>query len=109
MKHTIFITFLSVFLYSQAESNPVDITAFVESVARAGEVVDIKITAKMDEEWHIYSIYEVTDGPLPTEVSVSGHVVGSVAPIQEPKPIYKFDPGFETDTYYHKGNTELGN
>ena len=107
MKHTIFITLLSVLLYSQADSNPVDITAFVNSAARAGEVIDIKITAKMDEEWHIYSIYEVTDGPLPTEVSVSGHVVGSVAPIQEPKPIYKFDPGFETDTYYHKGNTEF--
>ncbi|MBT5114719.1 MAG: DUF255 domain-containing protein, partial [Candidatus Marinimicrobia bacterium] len=30
-----------------------------------------------------------------------------VAPIQEPKPIYKFDPGFESDTYHHEGNTEF--
>ena len=76
-------------------------------MARAGEVIDIKILAEMDKEWHIYSIYKASEGPLPTEISVSGSAVGSVAPVREPKPLYLYDPGFETDTYYHEGNTEF--
>ena len=83
------------------------ISATFDDAARAGEVVDIKILAEMDKEWHIYSIYKASEGPLPTEISVSGSAVGSVAPVQEPKPLYVFDPGFETDTYYHEGDTEF--
>jgi thiol:disulfide interchange protein DsbD len=63
----------------------------------------------MDDQWHIYSIYKsrVELGPLPTEISVGGRAVGTVAPVIEPEPIYAFDPGFETDTYYHQGNTQF--
>jgi thiol:disulfide interchange protein DsbD len=63
----------------------------------------------MDDEWHIYSIFKTSAaaGPLPTEVSVGGNAVGMVAPVIEPEPIHAFDPGFETDTYYHKGNTQF--
>ncbi len=61
----------------------------------------------MDQEWHIYSIYEVSDGPLPTEISVSGPIVGAVAPVIEPRPLNVYDPGFETDAYYHEGDTEF--
>ena len=94
-------------LYSQSTQNPVTITASVESPARAGEVVNIKINADMEDQWHIYSIYKLTEGPLPTEITVNSSVVGAMAPVQEPKPKYVFDPGFETDTYYHEGNTEF--
>ena len=31
--------------------------------------------------------------------------MGSVAPLIEPQPINKSDPGFEAETFYHKGNT----
>ena len=44
---------------------------------------------------------------MPTEISVGGRAVGTVAPVIEPEPIYAFDPGFETDTYYHQGNTQF--
>ena len=94
-------------MYSQSTQNPVTITASVESPARAGEVVNIKINADMEDQWHIYSIYKLTEGPLPTEITVNSSVVGAMAPVQEPKPKYVFDPGFETDTYYHEGNTEF--
>ena len=94
-------------LFSQSTQNPVTITASVESPARAGEVVNIKINADMEDQWHIYSIYKLTEGPLPTEITVNSSVVGAMAPVQEPKPKYVFDSGFETDTYYHKGNTEF--
>ena len=92
-----------------AQTNPVTIS--VESIpkVRAGEVAEIVISMNMDDEWQIYSIFKTSAGagPLPTEVSVGGNAVGMVAPVIEPEPIYAFDPGFETDTYYHKGNTQF--
>jgi thiol:disulfide interchange protein DsbD len=92
-----------------AQANPV--TMSVESLPkfRAGEVAEIVINMAMDDQWHIYSIYKsrVELGPLPTEISVGGRAVGTVAPVIEPEPIYAFDPGFETDTYYHQGNTQF--
>ena len=92
-----------------AQANPVTISVESTPKIRAGEVAEIVISLNMDDEWHIYSIFKTSAGigPLPTEVSVGGNAVGMVAPVIEPEPIYAFDPGFETDTYYHKGNTQF--
>ena len=101
-----YIPLLLIIGFSKSFENPVQFkTASNLSVARPGEVVEIELNALMDEEWHIYSVYKVTEGPLPTEISVGGEIVGSVAPLIEPEPINKFDPGFEAETFYHKGNT----
>ena len=92
-----------------AQANPVTMSVESTPKIRAGEVAEIVISLNMDDEWHIYSIFKTSAGagPLPTEVSVGGNAVGMVAPVIEPEPIYAFDPGFETDTYYHKGNTQF--
>jgi len=107
LKNFITYIFFTTFLISQSSENPVVVSATVDATARAGEVIEIKILAEMDKEWHIYSIYKASEGPLPTEISISGSAVGAIAPVLEPKPLYLFDPGFETDTYYHEGNTEF--
>ena len=75
--------------------NPVAIRAWSDSPARAGEVINVNIDAEMDDQWKIYSIYKIVDGPLPTEISVSGDVVGMTGLVEEPDPIEKFDPGFD--------------
>ena len=92
-----------------AQTNPVTMSVESTPKVRAGEVAEIVISMNMDDEWHIYSIFKtsVGAGPLSTEVSVGGNAVGMVAPVIEPEPIYAFDPGFETDTYYHEGNTQF--
>ena len=92
-----------------AQTNPVTMSVESTPKIRAGEVAEIVISMNMDDEWHIYSIFKTSAGagPLPTEVSVGGNAVGMVAPVIEPEPIYAFDPGFETDTYYHEGNTQF--
>ena len=92
-----------------AQTNPVTMSVESTPKVRAGEVAEIVISMNMDDEWHIYSIFKTSAGagPLSTEVSVGGNAVGMVAPVIEPEPIYAFDPGFETDTYYHKGNTQF--
>ena len=87
MKKIILYVITATVLFAQSSDNPVKISASFDNVARAGEVIDIKILAEMDKEWHIYSIYKASEGPLPTEISVSGSAVGSVAPVREPKPL----------------------
>ena len=107
MKKTLSLFLMIGCLFAQA--NPVTISVESTPKIRAGEVAEIVISLNMDDEWHIYSIFKTSagTGPLPTEVSVGGNAVGMVAPVIEPEPIYAFDPGFETDTYYHKGNTQF--
>ena len=97
-------TFFNVIL---SQSDPVSLSSNIGSVARAGEVVNIEILASMEDQWHIYSVHKITEGPFPTEISISGDVIGSFGPIIEPEPKYVFDPGFDSETYYHEGDTEF--
>ncbi len=55
-----------------AQLNPVTVTAESGSNIRAGEVVDIAITVSMDSEWHLYSIYKESEGPIPTKITARG-------------------------------------
>ena len=108
MKYIIKYLLLFALGFTQSSENPVTIKASPGNLtARAGEVVEVELDVMMNDEWHIYSVYKVSEGPLPTEISIGGEIVGSVAPLIEPKPINKFDPGFETITYYHEGNTKF--
>ena len=72
-----------------------------------GYLQNIKISAQMEDQWKIYSIYKLSDGPLPTEITISGEAVGILDRVREPTPKHSFDPGFDTETYYHQGNTEF--
>ena len=108
MKYIIKYLVLFTLGFTQSFDNPVSIKASIGNLtARAGEVVEVELDVMMTDEWHIYSVYKVSEGPLPTEISIGGEIVGSVAPLIEPKPINKFDPGFETVTYYHQGDTKF--
>ena len=101
-----FLIFLiSNLLFSQA--NPVNFSSKINYPVRAGEVVEIEILASMEDEWKIYSLHKITEGPLPTEISISGDIVGSIGPTFEPEPNYAFDPGFESETYYHSGKNQI--
>ena len=102
---TLSIFFLGNLLFSQA--NPVNFSSKINYPVRAGEVVEIEILASMEDEWKIYSVHKITEGPLPTEISISGDIVGSIGPTFEPEPNYAFDPGFESETYYHSGKTKF--
>ena len=108
MKYIIKYLLLFALGFTQSPDNPVNIKASPFNLtARAGEVVEVELDVMMTDEWHIYSVYKVSEGPLPTEISIGGEIVGSVAPIIEPDPINKYDPGFETVTYYHEGDTKF--
>ena len=80
-------TFYS-FYFSQVV-NPVTITVDADSLARAGEVVNINILADMDKQWKVYSIYKIVDGPLTTEISITGDAISLIGRILEPDHTFK--------------------
>ena len=100
------IIFLSGVIWSQI-INPVSINARIDRVARAGEVIEINIDANMENQWWIYSVHKVVDGPLPTKITVDGSAIKNIGLVNEPEPLEKFDPGFEITSFYHRGNTNF--
>ncbi len=104
-KHLIIYAFLYACACFAQIVNPVTIDVASDSSARAGEVINIEISARMDKQWKIYSIYKIVDGPLPTEINVKGDIIGDIGKIIEPEPIEEYDPGFDVTSFYHKGNT----
>ena len=87
--------------------DPVTLSAEAKTSARAGEVVDIIVRAEMDDEWHIYAIYDVPEGPIASKISVSGDAVEKSGRVIEQEPIVEWDEGFEMETRFHKGNSEF--
>ena len=104
IKRLLFLLLFITGLAAQLD-NPVTVRAGDISKARAGEVINIPIIANMDPEWFIYSIYKTSDGPIPTSINVSGKAVAMVGMIKEPEPKFKWDSGFETNSYYHTNGT----
>ncbi|MBN4081403.1 thioredoxin family protein, partial [Caldithrix abyssi] len=91
-------------LWAQFES-PVTLSAKAENSARAGEVVNIIVSAEMDAEWKVYALRDQGEGPIATQVVVTGDIVQEVGMVQEDEPIEKYDEGFLTHTRTHQGGT----
>ena len=79
--------------------NPVSISADTVSPSRAGEAVSVYVDVAMDDQWKIYSIHKIVEGPYPTEGSLSGDAVEMIGRIIEPEPNEDFDPGFDVTSY----------
>jgi thiol:disulfide interchange protein DsbD len=65
------------------------------AAAAPGSRVLLRMTGKIDEGWHLYSMS--TPATMPTRVQVTGPMIDSVRPLQ-PKPIVTRDPNFNADT-----------
>lgn len=62
--------------------------------APPGATVPLKLTAKLEEGWHLYSPTTPPGGPNPTTIALADQQ----AKVFEPKPERKFDPNFGIDT-----------
>ncbi len=89
-------------LWAQFET-PVTLSAEAESSARAGEVVNILVTASMDAEWKVYALRDQGEGPIATRVVVTGDAIESAGMVLEPETEPKYDDGFLTNTRTHQG------
>ena len=103
IKTIILIGFFSIsHLWGQFES-PVTLSVKAESSVRAGEVMNIIVTAKMDAEWKIYALRDQGEGPIATRVVVTGEIIEASGLVWEDEPVEKYDDGFLTNTRTHQG------
>src|ERR1700677_998169 len=73
------------------------------SSAAPGSTVTLRLTAKLDEGWHLYSPTTPkgpldNPGPNATKLSLAENPALSPEKIYQPKPDRKFDPNFNLDT-----------
>ena len=59
-KYLVIYTFFYVCACFAQIVNPVTIDVTSDSLVRTGEVVNIEVSAKMEKQWKIYSIYKLS-------------------------------------------------
>ena len=63
--YILFLSFLSLISYAQGDEEPVAWTTSVNRISAT--TVDLQFDATITDKWHLYSLEEFEDGPLPTE------------------------------------------
>src|SRR5712691_5892059 len=66
--------------------------------APAGSTVPLRLTAKLDEKWHLYSLTSPKGGPIPTTVDLAESPAIESSKLFQPRPERKFDRNFNLDT-----------
>jgi thiol:disulfide interchange protein DsbD len=66
--------------------------------APPGSSIPLKLSAKLDEGWHLYSLTTPKGGPIPTTAGLAENPAVAGFKIYQPKPERKFDPNFNLDT-----------
>lgn len=94
-------------LWSLLQSPPVTAPvswSFASSVD-AGGVVQVQLTAHIEEGWHIYATELPSDlGPIPTSIRVAPSDAYTVAgDLGEPVAVEEFDPNFGMVVRHHSG------
>ena len=75
--------------------------------ARPGAKTVLALTATIEPGWHLYSPTTPKGGPNPTTIRLAeSPAVGQVI-VEEPKPIRKFDAGFQLDTETFEGEAKF--
>lgn len=92
--------------YGEPASKPVTVShvtlqAFADRTAVApGEPVNLAVTLKPEEGWHIYWINPGPNGGLPTVVKWTIPAGWQIGRARYPVPTVKYDPTLEGDSYY---------
>lgn len=91
---------------SFTQENPVRWTA---SQSKDGKSDVIKVTADMDENWHIYSMHLTEEfGPIPTSITFSeSENVEFIGKIEEGKPKREKDVNFDMVIDYFDGTADF--
>ena len=70
--------------------------------APPGSTVPLRLAARADAGWHLYSLSTPKGGPIPTTITVPENVAGFQ--IWQPKPERRFDPNFNLDVETFSGD-----
>ncbi len=73
------------------------------ATVKAGATVEVKVTAKVNEGWHIYSTTPQDEGPETTDITFpENSPLSRAGKIKQPKPITKYDENFGINTEYYE-------
>src|SRR5579885_1555455 len=87
------------FTAQAAKLDPVHWTLTSESdKAPPGSSIVLKLSASLDEGWHLYSLTTPKGGPIPTTIGLLDNPAVAGFKLYQPKPERKFDPNFNLDT-----------
>lgn len=69
---------------------------------RAGQRFEVRLAARIDAGWHLYSISQPPGGPIPTRITLPAAQGFSLAgPPAGPEPSRQFDPNFSMETEWY--------
>ncbi len=89
--------------------NPVTWTVSAPAQAKAGGRLTAKLTARIADGWHLYSLKELDGGPIPTSIAVpSGQPFRLGGQIDAPVPITAREESFGMDVEFYLGEVEFG-
>jgi len=72
------------------------------AAVKAGGPVNVEVTARIDDGWHLYALTQIAGGPNALAISVPKDQPFALSgPIQAPVPKTEFDPNFKIDTQFH--------
>ena len=89
-----------------AQENPVTwtLTPSATTVAPGG-AVSAKLSATIEDGWHVYSITQGPGGPIPTRISLAdGHPFVMAEALKAPAPISGFDSNFGITVETYEGS-----
>ncbi len=99
MKPLVWTLLLLAVSVSAQRLDPVQWTLTSEAAkAPPGATIPLKLTAKLEEGWHLYSLTTPPGGPNPTTAVIAENAAVASTKIYQPKPDRKFDQNFGVDT-----------
>ncbi len=89
--------------------NPVTWTLAAPAQAKAGGRLTAKLTARIADGWHLYSLKELEGGPIPTSIAVPvGQAFRLAGRIEAPVPITAHEEAFGMDVEFYLGDVDFG-
>lgn len=72
-------------------------------VRKPGEKVNVELTARIDDGWHLYAPEQSAGGPIPTRIDVPEDQPFRLSGrIETPLPRIELDPNFNLDTQFYE-------
>jgi thiol:disulfide interchange protein DsbD len=89
-----------------AQENPIQWT--IEEGKRSKDTVTVRVTAKIADTWHLYSITQPPGGPIPTRIWIpEDQPFKMTGEIRGPKPESSYDSNFSMDVAFYEGVAEF--
>ncbi|MFN7944885.1 MAG: protein-disulfide reductase DsbD N-terminal domain-containing protein [Blastocatellia bacterium] len=94
-----------VFAQDAAPINPIKWKLCAETPSQPllpGARLTLKLTAEIDEGWHLYSTTELERGPKPTRIALAPNQPFELADIESPEPRREYDQNFGIETEFYE-------